>query len=42
VRLDAFPTVHSANAIKVQKARLREMAAELNRADPAAAKPRAS
>lgn len=29
VRLDAFPTVHSANAIKVQKAKLRDMARDL-------------
>ncbi len=33
-RLDAFPTVQSANAIKVQKARLREIAVELLHAQP--------
>jgi len=30
VRLDAFPTAQSANAVKVQKAKLREMALALN------------
>ena len=32
--LEAFPTIQSANAIKVQKARLREMASELDRSPP--------
>jgi fatty-acyl-CoA synthase len=34
VRLDAFPTAQSANAVKVQKGRLREMAQALHAITP--------